>query len=93
MSPGVLTLELLILSGKVQPKLRAWLYLTGAVFVLVAFSFLALTVLRNVSEATGGPPEPLVDRRQVRRSRSACWSSGCGSCTRRRRWAKSTSPG
>jgi Sap, sulfolipid-1-addressing protein len=57
-SPGVLTLELLILSGKVQPKLRAWLYLTGAALVLVAFSFLALTVLRNVSEATGGPPNP-----------------------------------
>ncbi len=57
-SPAVLTLELLILSGKVQPKLRAWLYLLGAVVVLVAFSILALTVLRNVSEATGGPPNP-----------------------------------
>lgn len=57
-SPGVLTLELLILSGKVQPKLRAWLYLAGAVVILVAFSFLALTVLRNASDATGGPPNP-----------------------------------
>jgi hypothetical protein len=57
-SPGVLTLELLILSGKVQPKLRAWLHLLGAVMVLVAFSLLALTVLRNVSESTGGPPNP-----------------------------------
>ena len=40
------------------PKLRSWLYLLGAVIVLLAFSFLALTVLRNVSAGTGEPPDP-----------------------------------
>ena len=55
-SPGVLTLELLILTGKTQPKLRAWLYLLGAVAVLVAFSFLALSIPRSPS-ASGAPPD------------------------------------
>lgn len=57
-SPAVLTLELLILSGRTQPKARGWLYVLGAVFVLLAFSLLAVTVMRNFTQTSGAPPNP-----------------------------------
>jgi Sap, sulfolipid-1-addressing protein len=57
-SPAVLTLELLILSGKTQPKARAWLYALGSVLVLLAFSFLAVTVMRNLTQTSDEPPNP-----------------------------------
>ncbi|MFZ0323506.1 MAG: GAP family protein [Actinomycetes bacterium] len=56
-SPGLLTIELLILSSKIRPKARAWFYLLGVVAVLVGFTFVALTDLRELVESTGAPPK------------------------------------
>ena len=56
-SPGLLTIELLILSSKIRPKARAWFYLLGVVVVFVVFTFLALTNLRDLVQSTGAPPK------------------------------------
>jgi len=57
-SPMILTVELMILAGKTRPKARAWFFVIGALAVLLAFSFLCLTVLRNTIDSDGGPPNP-----------------------------------
>lgn len=57
-SPAALTVELLILTGKNKPKARAWFYLAGVGAVLGIFALLALTILRNLSDANGGPVNP-----------------------------------
>lgn len=57
-SPTLLTVELMILSGKARPKARAWFFVIGAVTVLLVFSVLCASVLRNATDAGGGPPSP-----------------------------------
>jgi len=57
-SPTLLTLELLILAGKVQPKVRAWFFVIGATVALDAFAALCVSVLGNASDADGGPVSP-----------------------------------
>ncbi len=57
-SPTLLTLELLILSGKTRPKARAWMFVVGASATLIAFGFLAATLLRNMGDSSGAPPNP-----------------------------------
>ena len=57
-SPTLLTLELLILAGKAQPKIRAWFFVVGASLVLVAFALLCVSVLGKASDANGGPVSP-----------------------------------
>jgi len=57
-SPTLLTLELLILSGKTQPKARAWFYVIGATAILLLFGLLCVFVLRKSPDADGGPVNP-----------------------------------
>jgi len=57
-SPTLLTLELLILAGKAQPKVRSWFFVIGATVVLIAFAFLCVSVLGKASDADGGPVSP-----------------------------------
>ena len=57
-SPTLLTIELLILSGRNQPKARAWCFVIGATVVLVAFGVLCAFVLRRSPDANGGPVNP-----------------------------------
>lgn len=56
-SPTLFTVEFMILSGKVQPKARTWLFVLGAMAALLAFALLCLSLLRNVSDGTA-PPNP-----------------------------------
>ena len=55
-SPTVLMIELLILSGARSPKARAWAFVVGVVVVLVAATALFLTVLSKAPDANGGSP-------------------------------------
>lgn len=48
-SPTLLTLELLILSAKQSPVVRAWSFVLGASFILFVYTALGLTVLSRVS--------------------------------------------
>lgn len=57
-SPTLLTLELLILTGRNRPKSRAWMFAIGAAATIFAFGFLAATVLRNAEDAGSEPPDP-----------------------------------
>jgi hypothetical protein len=57
-SPTLLTLEFLILAGKVQPKVRAWFFVVGATVVLIAFALLCVSVLSKAGDANGGPVNP-----------------------------------
>lgn len=57
-SPTLLTLELLILAGKTQPKARAWFFVIGATVVLIAFALLCVSVLSKAGDADGGPVNP-----------------------------------
>jgi hypothetical protein len=57
-SPTLLTVELLILSGKTQPKARALFFAIGASIVLLVFALLCATVLRQSADANGGPVNP-----------------------------------
>ena len=57
-SPTLLTLELLILAGKTQPKIRSWFFVIGATATLVAFALLCVSVLGKASDADGGPVSP-----------------------------------
>ena len=47
-SPTLFALEVLILSGRRHPIARAWALAGGAAAVLIAFSVLGLTLLRNL---------------------------------------------
>ncbi len=47
-SPTLFALEVLILSGRRHPVARAWALSGGAAAVLIAFSVLGLTLLRNL---------------------------------------------
>ena len=55
-SPTVLMIELLILSGARSPKARAWAFVLGVVAVLFAAVLLFLTVLSRAPDADGGSP-------------------------------------
>ena len=55
-SPTVLMIELLILSGARSPKARAWAFVLGVVVVLLAAVLLFLTVLSQAPDANGGSP-------------------------------------
>jgi hypothetical protein len=57
-SPTLLTIELLILSGKTKPKARAWFFVLGASATLLAFAILCATVLSRAGDANGGPVNP-----------------------------------
>ncbi len=56
LSPVLLTVEILILSGKTKPKARSWLFVLGAIAVLLGFTFLAVTVMSNFGDAGTGKP-------------------------------------
>ena len=47
-SPTLFALEVLILSGQRHPIARAWAMAVGAALILIAFSVLGLTLLRNL---------------------------------------------
>jgi hypothetical protein len=47
-SPTLFALEVLILSGRRHPVARAWALAGGAAAILIAFSVLGLTLLRNL---------------------------------------------
>jgi len=57
-SPTLLTIELLILSGKAHPKSRAWFFVIGATTVLLIFGLVCVFVLRKSPDADGGPVNP-----------------------------------
>ena len=57
-SPTLFTVEFMILSGKVKPKPRTWLFVIGAMVTLLAFALLCLSLLRNLSDTDGAPPSP-----------------------------------
>jgi len=57
-SPTLLTVELLLLSGKTQPKARAWLFAVGATTFLLGFALVCLLFLRKAPDADGGPVNP-----------------------------------
>lgn len=50
-SPTVLTIEILILSGTKNPKVRAWLYAIGAGAVLLTYGIVIATILGNAPDA------------------------------------------
>jgi len=47
-SPTLLALQLLVLTGATKPRARAWALAAGAALVLAAFSILGLTVLNRL---------------------------------------------
>jgi hypothetical protein len=47
-SPTLLALQLLVLTGKTKPVARAWALVAGSALVLAAFSVLGLTVLNHL---------------------------------------------
>ena len=51
-SPTLLTLELLILTGRTNRKSRAWMFVVGAAATIFAFGLLAATLLRSVGDAS-----------------------------------------
>ena len=53
-SPTVLTIEVLILSGRNHPKFRAWLYAIGAGVVLFAYGFVLVSILGKAPDAGTG---------------------------------------
>lgn len=57
-SPTLLTLELLILTGRTNRKSRAWMFVIGASATILVFGIVAATLLRNVGDATASPPDP-----------------------------------
>lgn len=57
-SPTLLTLELLILTGKVHRKSRAWFFAIGASLTIFAFGVLAATILRGVGDTAAAAPNP-----------------------------------
>lgn len=57
-SPTVLTLEVLILSGKRDPKLRAWLFTIGAGAFLLAYGLVLGFFLGKASDANAGAIHP-----------------------------------
>lgn len=57
-SPTLFTVEFMILSGRVKPKARTWLFVIGAMATLLAFALLCLSVLRNLSDNDSAPPNP-----------------------------------
>lgn len=63
-SPTLLTLELLILTGRHNPKVRAWAFVAGAAATLFIFGVLAAFALRNVN-LTGAPSVASVAARVV----------------------------
>jgi len=58
-SPTLLTLELLVLTGKTDPKSRAWLFVAGASSTLLIFGLLSATLLNNVPIPQGINRDPV----------------------------------
>lgn len=54
-SPTLLTLELLILTGRTHRKSRAWMFVIGASVTIFAFGLLAATVFRSVGDPSTTP--------------------------------------
>jgi len=57
-SPAVLTVQLLVLSGPKSAIARAWAVVLGAATTLLVYSVLGTTILRNVGEHHAGNPSP-----------------------------------
>lgn len=57
-SPTLLTLELLILTGKTHRKSRAWMFVIGASLTIFLFGLMAATILRNVGDTTASAQDP-----------------------------------
>jgi len=55
-SPTLLALQLLVLTGGTRPVARAWALAAGAALVLAAFSVLGLTLLNRLHPAHRGHP-------------------------------------
>lgn len=55
-SPTLLALQLLVLTGATKPLARAWALASGAALVLAAFSALGLTVLNHLHPDRHGRP-------------------------------------
>ena len=58
-SPTVLMIELLILSGANRPKARAWAFVAGLTVILIAVVVLFLTLLSRTSAGANGPSVPV----------------------------------
>lgn len=56
-SPLLLTLQALILSGGVKPRLHGWLYTAGAAVVAAVFIVLCATVLSSLDSGGGSPSD------------------------------------
>jgi hypothetical protein len=54
-SPTLLTLELLILTGRTHRKSRAWMFVIGASATIFAFGLLAATLFRNAGDPSTTP--------------------------------------
>jgi hypothetical protein len=54
-SPLLFTIEVIILAGGVQPKLRAWIYVAGAACVAVVVIALVALVFQGASPSDSGP--------------------------------------
>lgn len=54
-SPTLLTLELLILTGRTHRKSRAWMFAIGASVTIFAFGLFAATVFRSAGEPSTAP--------------------------------------
>ena len=54
-SPLLFTVEVIILAGGVQPKLRAWIYAAGAASVAVIVIVLVALVFQGASPSDSGP--------------------------------------
>ena len=53
-SPTLLALQLLVLTGSTRPRARAWALATGSALVLAAFAVLGLTLLNHLHPAEHG---------------------------------------
>lgn len=60
MSPTLLTIQLLILAGRRDPKPRAWAFVAGCALALLAYLVLLATVARQLQIA--GAPQDMTER-------------------------------
>ncbi len=57
-SPTLLTLELLILTGRTQPKARAWMFALGASVTIFIIGLAAMTVMRTLTMPAANSTDP-----------------------------------
>jgi threonine/homoserine/homoserine lactone efflux protein len=55
-SPALLTLQVLVLTGRTAPRRRAWAVVVGAVAVVLVYMVLAFTLLSRLSDHGSGHP-------------------------------------